>query len=205
MGKLLIVTLCLLLNSECQAQSKEMDITYKHYGRSDGCDGVFEFGDSELMTVDTLPEFELHDSKVKLTGIVYEQDGKTPAKDVIVHIYQTNEEGKYPKKGNETGWAKYHGYIRGWVQTDSDGRYTFYTFKPGSYGSGAAHIHMTVLEPDGKYYYVDDINFDDDPNLNLSGDFKKWGGSGIVRLKKDGDLLLAERDIILGLNVENYD
>lgn len=205
MKKLSIVILSVVLNLGCQAQKKETDITYRHYGRCDGCGAVLESGDAKLTPVDTLPEFELHDSQIKLTGVVYEQDGKTPASDVTIHIYQTNEEGRYPKKGNETGWGKNHGYIRGWVQTGSDGRYTFYTFRPGSYGSGAAHIHMAVLEPDGKYYYVDDINFEDDPNLDTEGHFRKWGGSGIVKLKKEGDLLLAERDIVLGLNVENYD
>lgn len=204
MQKLIFLFLLVVLVQACYAQQKD-EIAYRAFGRCDGCEAVFEYRDKKLTSVDTLPDFEKYDPKIKLTGIIYQPDGKTPAPGVILYVYHTNPEGKYPKKGDETGLAKKQGYIRGWVKTDSNGRYTIYTFLPGSYGSGEAHIHTTVLEPNGKYYYIDDFNFEGDPNFNTTLVRKKWGGSGITELREEGDILWGKRDIILGLNVLNYD
>lgn len=154
--------------------------------------------------MDTLPEFKNNEQRIKLTGIIYKSDGKTPARDVILYAYHTDSTGRYPTKGDEEGWGKRHGYIRSWIKTDESGRYTFYTFMPGSYSSNPAHIHAIILEPDGKYYYIDDYNFEGDPNLENHNDDDAKGGSGLVDLKKESDLLVAERDIILGLNVTGY-
>ena len=101
-------------------------------------------------------------------GTVYRQDGRTPAKDVIIYIYHTNTKGIYETNGEETGWAKRHGVYRGWVKTNADGRYDFYTFRPASYPNTtiAQHIHMTVKEPDTNPYYIDDILFSNDPLLS---------------------------------------
>lgn len=173
-------------------------------GPCEGCEAVFEYGKQELQPVDTLPEFENNQPKLKLTGTIYHSDGKTPASDVILYVYHIDRTGRYPVKGNEEGWAKRHGYIRGWIKTDGSGRYNFYTLKPGSYDSNPAHIHATVLEPNGRYYYIDDYNFKGDPNLqNHHDEFQ--GGSGLVELKKEGNMVVAERDIILGLNVPGYE
>lgn len=176
-------------------------------GPCEGCEAVFEFGDRPLSPVDTLYEFEQADEKLKLTGTIYRPDGKTPAAGVILYIYHTNAKGVYPTRGDESGWAKRHGYLRGWIKTASDGKYTFFTQKPGSYGEGPAHIHPTVLEPDGKYYYIDMYVFESDPNLSNSRKNRRnsRGGSGVVELKREGNLLVAKRDIILGLNVPGYE
>lgn len=196
-----LILLCLV--SACQGQEQKEN-NYKLMGRCEGCEAVFEYGNKELQPVDTLPEFENNEPKLKLTGTIYRSDGKTPASDVILYIYHTDKTGKYPTKGNEKGWAKRHGYIRGWIKTDESGIYTFYTFKPGSYSSNPAHIHATILEPNGRYYYIEEYNFIGDPNLQNAHDDNGRGGSGLVELQKKGDLLVAERDIILGLNVPGY-
>lgn len=174
-------------------------------GPCEGCEAVFEYGDLELTQTDTLPGFEEKEPKLKITGTIYKKDGKTPAEDVIMYIYHTNREGVYPTRGDEKGWARRHGYIRGWIKTDADGKYTFYTFKPGSYSSNPAHIHPTILEPNGKYYYIDEIRFKGDPKLdNVRQYIENRGGSGIVEPKKKGELLVVERDIILGKNISDY-
>ncbi|MBZ9731444.1 intradiol ring-cleavage dioxygenase [Salegentibacter sp. JZCK2] len=171
----------------------------------EGCEAVFEYGDKNFKPVDTLPDYEKYDPKLKVTGVIYQSDGKTPAKDVILYLYHTNPEGKYPKKGDETGWARRHGYVRGWIKTGKDGEYTFYTHMPGSYGSNPAHLHPTILEPDGKYYYIDEYHFKSDPLLSENKNFPHRGGDGVVTLQKaEGGGFLVERDIILGLNVPDY-
>jgi protocatechuate 3,4-dioxygenase beta subunit len=173
-------------------------------GPCEGCEAIYEYGDRSLSATDTLPGFEEAAEKLKVTGVIYQSDGETPAEGVIFYIYHTNDEGVYPTRGDETGWGRRHGYIRGWIQTDADGKYTFYTSKPGSYSRNPAHIHPTILEPNGKYYYIDEYLFKGDQNLRgHSGSGR--GGSGVVELKKDDDILVAERDIILGLNVPGYE
>lgn len=173
-------------------------------GSCEGCEAVFEYGDRPLSPVDTLPGFEEAAEKLKITGTIYQNDGKTPAENVILYIHQTNADGVYPTRGNESGWARRHGYIRGWIKTGSDGKYRFYTQKPGSYSENPAHIHPTVLEPNGKYYYIDMYVFEDDPNLSRSRNNPR-GGSGVLTVKREGNLLVAERDIILGLHVPDYE
>jgi protocatechuate 3,4-dioxygenase beta subunit len=181
-------------------------------GPCEGCEAVFEFGEQDLSPVDTLPDFDDHGPKLKVTGTIYKPDGKTPAANVIMYVYHTNQEGVYPTRGNETGWAKRHGYIRGWIKTDSDGRYTFYTLKPGTYPSRStpAHIHPVILEPNGKYYWLDSYFFEDDPLLTKefiesSSEAPRGGHSGIMKLKEGRDFLVLKRDIILGKNIDGYE
>ena len=114
-----------------------------------------------------------------------------------------------PSKGGETGWAKRHGYIRGWIKTGADGTYTFYTTMPGAYPerNAAAHIHPTILEPDGKYYWVDEYLFKGDPLLTVqqtSAASARGGNGAVITLEKQGNLLVAKRDFVLGKNVPGY-
>ena len=110
----------------------------------------------------------------------------------------------------ETGWARRHGYIRGWARTDSSGEYSFYTLKPGTYPNRTqpAHIQLTILEPDGRYYSLGSYFFEDDPMLTekeRSPSSPRGGHSGVIKLTEDDDLLVGTRDIILGLNIPGYE
>lgn len=204
--KLYLLIFFTLASGVTCAQSQSSSIVG---GPCEGCEAALDYGSKELSAIDTLPNFERHSQKMKIQGTVYKQDGKTPAKDVIIYIYQTNQEGVYEKKGDETGFASYHGIYRGWVKTNELGHYAFYTFKPGSYPgrTQAAHVHFTIKEPDKNEYYIDAIEFADDPLLSEADRERKnpRGGNGIIELRKKGDLLIAERDIILGLNIPNYE
>lgn len=177
-------------------------------GPCEGCEAIHEYGNKMLLTVDTLPKFEETSPKLKISGVVYQSDGETPADNVILYIYHTNRKGIYETQGNEKGWARRHGFIRGWIKTDRDGRYTFYTFRPASYPNRRApeHIHITVKEPNKLEYYIDDFMFEDDPLLTTTerNSRPQRGGSGIVNLISKNGILTIERDIILGLNIPNY-
>ncbi|MEX0844385.1 MAG: hypothetical protein WD022_03855 [Balneolaceae bacterium] len=176
-------------------------------GSCEGCEAVFEYGDRELTSVDTLPGFHENEPKIKISGTIYKPDGKTPAEGVILYVYHTNREGEYATLGNETGWARRHGYIRTWLKTGADGRYTFYTNQPGTYSRNAAHIHPIILEPNGNYYWLGSYLFEGDPNLSrrqLNQQNPRGGSDGILKLQKKGTLLIGERDIILGRNVSGY-
>ncbi|MBK6265106.1 intradiol ring-cleavage dioxygenase [Marivirga sp. S37H4] len=188
----------------CNAQSSKIV-----GGPCEGCEAIDEYGDKKLTATDTLPEFKNNEPKLKITGTVFEKDGETAAENVVLYIYHTNREGIYEKKGNEKGWAKRHGFIRGWVKTEKDGKYTFYTFRPAAYpgGSEPEHIHIIVKEPGKNEYYLDDYLFDDDPILSRENREKSRGrgGSGIMKPKEENGILTIERNIILGKNIPNYE
>lgn len=209
MKTILFSIVTILFISSCANSQEKNNYTPRLVGGPcEGCEAVFEYGDRVLTAVDTLPDFNDEGPRMKVTGTIYQNDGNTPASDVILYIYHTNQEGIYPKKGDETGWARRHGYIRGWIKTGGDGKYTFYTLKPATYPSRSApaHIHPIVLEPDGKYYYLSSYFFQGDPLLKESETTPEVpkGGSGLVTLKNQGNMLICERDIILGKNVSGY-
>ncbi len=178
-------------------------------GPCEGCEAIFEYGNKELHSIDTLPDFNNEGLKIKVTGTLYQKDGKTPAEGVILYIYHTDQNGIYATKGGETGWAKRHGYIRGWIKTGEDGKYTFYTLKPGRYpgGSTPAHIHPTILEPNGKYYWLNSYHFEGDilVEKGIYSAAPRGGSLGTLTLRKEGNLWVGERDFILGKNIPDYE
>ncbi len=144
---------------------------------------------------------------LRITGTVYESDGQTPARNVLMYFYQTNARGYYAKLGTEprTTHAWWHGYCRGWLRTDEQGRYQLTTIKPGAYPGETipAHIHFYVKAPSQRTcYYLSDFVFAGDPfltesywyKLEQSDGFLRYGG---VRLTALNDTLVGQRDIHL--------
>jgi len=205
----LVLSILSLLISCVKSQNEENYIPRLVGGPCEGCEAVFEYGDRLLSPIDTLPGFFGDGVKIKVSGTIYQNDGRTPAEGVIMYLYQTDQSGVYTTRGDEEGWAKRHGYIRGWIKTGKDGKYAFYTLKPGTYPdrSEPAHIHPTILEPDGKYYWLGGFHFQGDPLLTekeTSPTSPRGGSIGLLVLKKEGELWLANQDIILGKNISNY-
>lgn len=179
-------------------------------GGCDGCELMYIGMPANINAVDTSAGWAEKGQKLLVTGTVFKLDGKTPAPNVIIYYWQTDNNGYYsPKKGMDEK-AKIHGHIRGWIKTDENGKYSIYTIRPAPYPNDVlpAHIHLSIKEPDVKNeYYPDDINFDDDKLLIPY--FKKYpqenrGGSGVVRILLEDDIQIAEHDIVLGLNIPNY-
>lgn len=177
-------------------------------GPCEGCEAIYEYGDRELTSEVTLPDYDKEEPKFHISGTIYKSDGTTPAKDVILYVYHTNATGIYPSTGKEKDWSRRHGYIRGWIKTGVDGRYSIKTFRPASYPSTTitAHIHPTIKEPGINEYYIDEFLFNDDPYLTESERRRqqKRGGSGILDVEIKEGVQYANRDIILGLNIPNY-
>ena len=99
-----IFIFCLMTG--CRSQDKDKKAASpKLVGRCEGCEAIFEYGTKELAPVDTLPDFKDDGPKLKVTGIIYQQNGKTPAAGVVLYIYHTDQTGVYPTRGVETGWA----------------------------------------------------------------------------------------------------
>lgn len=128
------LTLCVGITGCAQRTTKaDTEPLYKNVGGGcEGCEAIYEapLPFSKLPWSDTLPDFNEAGPKIKITGTVYRHDGKTPAADVVLYVYHTNQKGYYEARANATGWARRNGYIRGWVKTDRNGRYQFFTLKP---------------------------------------------------------------------------
>jgi len=209
MAELLKIFILTVLISSC-GTSQNQDKPELVGGPCEGCEAIFEYGDRKLTAIDTLPDFYEKGIKIKVSGTIYQNDGKTPAKDVILYVYHTDQYGIYPTKGGEKGWAKRHGYIRGWIKTGNDGKYAFFTLKPEAYPDRTtpAHIHPTILEPNGKYYWLGSYHFEGDPLLTekeMSIDLPRGGNTGLLKLNKEEDLWIGTRNFILGKNIPDYD
>lgn len=140
--------------------------------------------------------------RIKINGIVYQSDMQTPASGVILYFYHTNIQGVYPKNGNETGNGARHGYLRGWIKTDSDGAYSFETIKPEPYPGRTvpAHIHITVKESNKDEYWIKDYFFEDDKLLTAkdrNNVIENGKFNHVISFSKQGSMLIGNRDIKL--------
>lgn len=192
--------------SNSQEQKSPNQTEHQLLGSCEGCEGVFEYGDKLLNNVDTLSAFrEYPNERIKISGTIFHRNENKPAANVILYIYSANPSGIYPKKDDAKGWAKRHGYNRGWIKTDESGSYTFYTARPGSHNDNPIHIHPIVLEPDGRYYWIDSYHFKSDPLLSKTSGNNDRGGNGIVEAQsREGSIPTFRRDIILGKNIPDY-
>ena len=192
------------------SENKQMTTQELVGGGCDGCELMYVGMPNIISSVDTSPGWNEKGQKLIVTGTVFHLDGKTPAPNVIIYYWHTDNNGYYSPKIGMDEKAKRHGHIRGWVKTDSNGKYTIKTIRPAPYPNDVlpAHIHLSIKEPDIETeYYTDEINFDDDKLLIPH--FKRYpqenrGGSGVVRILLKDSLQIAEHDIILGLNIPNY-
>jgi protocatechuate 3,4-dioxygenase, beta subunit len=203
----LLLLACLCGCSQTASQSK----TRTHVGgQCEGCEAIHEspVPFDSLGNLCWLPDWKEPGKKIAINGTVYKADGKTPAPGVIIYLYHTDQKGVYPTKGNEKGWAKRHGYLRGWMKTDENGSYKFFTLWPAPYPGGSipAHIHVTIKEPGMNEYWIDEFLFEGDPFLTDKERQSQTqrGGSGIVKMKDVGQMFKSERNIYLGKNIPDY-
>ncbi|WP_339624276.1 hypothetical protein [uncultured Winogradskyella sp.] len=166
---------------------------------SENLSPLYDRLDSQLSNTDTIPDFRSKTNKLKLTGTIYKSDGVTPAKDVILFIEQPDEDGDFDLRRSGKDRYVFH---RSWVKTDSDGKYTFYTFVPGNdrrYNQ-LQQIFPVIKEPTKKEYEIETYLFNDDPLLTKRCRKRIVKKSNITRIlepKSLDGLLVAQRDIIL--------
>jgi len=198
-----------LIFTSCKGQSTKNESKLVG-GPCEDCEAALDYKllNLNLKSVDSLPGYSKTNPKLKISGTVYKSDGKTPAENVILYIYHTSRDSIYEPSKNPIAWERRHGKYRGWLKTNSQGEYTFYTFRPTPYPQvqESEHIHMYVKEPDKIPYYIDNYIFLDDPTLKQEDINKqmKRGGSGLINLTEQNGILVGQRDLILGLNIPNY-
>jgi protocatechuate 3,4-dioxygenase, beta subunit len=178
-------------------------------GGCDGCELMYIGMPTNFSSVDTSAGWAEKGQKLLVTGKILKMDGKTPASDVILYYWHTDNSGYYTPAKEMDEKAKRHGHIRGWVKTDAQGNYSIYTIKPAPYPNDniPAHIHIAIKEPTiQNEYYLDEFVFDEDTLLTSEKRkvLENRGGSGILRVLLSGNVQIAEHNIILGLHIPNY-
>lgn len=207
---LLVVFISFQALSGCsQGNSQKEKNQIKVGGDCEGCEVIYEspVPFEKLNWIDTLPDFNEAGKKLIVSGTVFNLQGK-PAKDVIIYIYHTDQNGNYDNRNNEKGYAGRNGYIKGWMKTNEKGQYKFLTLKPVSYpnSKNPAHIHPIIKEPNTSDYWIDEFVFDDDPFLTSQElkNFQNRGGTGVLHTEERNGVLYAERNIYLGKNIPGY-
>jgi protocatechuate 3,4-dioxygenase beta subunit len=178
----------------------------------EGCAAVFEGRPEKLTSTARIAPVGEPGEPMVIKGVVTDA-AKRPVAGVIVYAYQTNAQGRYPSTEEHRRTAKHrHGMLRGFAQTDAQGRYAFETIRPASYpgdNTPPQHVHMSLVEPRRCYYYIDDLLFSDDPKL--TPEVRKRmdggrGGSGVGAPVKDkAGTWSVRRDIVLGEKITGYD
>lgn len=188
---------CLISFSTLTAQefaSTSNDIPLNHKKRH----AIYDYSEKQLNNTDTIPDFSAKSEKLKITGTIYKSDGKTPASNVILFVHQPDENGNYALKRDEN--RKRYIHHRGWVKTNADGQYTFYTFIPGKFlrSKELKQIHRSIKEPGKPEYEITSFFFDDDPLLpDLTLACRAKAVMSMLKLDKKENMYVASKDIVL--------
>jgi protocatechuate 3,4-dioxygenase, beta subunit len=203
----LLLLMCSLVLFESCAQSAKRPERFVG-GPCEDCELMLEGMPESLSWKTAIADANEPGEPMILSGVIFQQDGKTPASNVILYVYHTDARGKYSPATAQQN-ARRHGHLRGWMKTDENGRYEFKTIRPGSYpnSNNPQHIHPIIKEANVSLYWIDEYLFEDDPLLSAKERERqqKRGGSGVIQLTKNSEgVWIGKRDIILGLNVPGY-
>lgn len=167
-------------------------------GACEGCDWVFDGLSPSLASRARIAPAGEPGSPMTIEGVVSTPGGK-PAANVVVYAYHTDAGGLYPPAANR------HGRLRGWALTDAEGQYRFDTIRPGAYPGRQVpeHVHMHVIEAGIGTYYIDNLEFLDDPLLTTRRTDGR-AGNGLSMPTRVAGIWQARRDIALGRNIPGY-
>ena len=201
--KRLLITAALAALTACSATGSAQERSARaDLYLCEGCEAAHERDPASLGWRTHIAGESEPGERMVVRGTVYQTDGATPAPGVIIYMHQTNAAGAYAGGSNESEWSRRHGRLRGWAKTDRTGLYEFATVKPAPYPGHTepAHVHLTVLEPARRPYYIDDVVFAGE--FRVDAEYRRSreerGGSGIVSLARAPDgTWIAERDVIL--------
>lgn len=194
---LLFCFICFFSTSSVIAQERASasdEVPYNYKKRSP----IYDYSELQLNNTDTIADFESKPDKLRISGTIYLSDKKTPAKDVLLYVFQPDEDGNYEMKKDDKN--KRYVHHRGWIKTDADGRYTFYTFMPGKFQrtKELKQIHRIIKEPGKPEYELSAFFFNDDPLIpELTLACRAKAVQSMLRLEKEGTMYVATKDIIL--------
>lgn len=186
---------CVCFTATAQSNSRFEDVLTDDYKKRSA---LYDYTEAKLNNTDTIPDFETKAQKLKITGTIYQSDGITPAKDVILYICQADEKGNFQLKRDSK--KKRYVHHRAWIKTDADGKYTFYTFMPGKLlrTQELKQILRTIKEPGKPEQELAPFFFDDDPLIaELTLACRADAAKSMLRLEEKDGMLVGTRDIRL--------
>lgn len=214
-ARLLLLALSMTMTGGCSAQA---DATPSDPTREvpligmpcEGCEAAFDGLPATVPTRLVLAGADEAGERMQIDGQVTDADG-SPRAGVLLYVHQTDHTGRYPAHADPAGLgraARLHGRLRGWVCSDADGRYRIDTIRPGSYPGETIpeHVHMQVIEPGCFTYFIDDLQFRDDPKLTdrVVQRQRDLGGSGLASPEQTATGWSVRRDVVLGRNIPNH-
>ena len=197
---LLLVCFNLLSYSQETTQSNN-NVALNYLERS----AIYDYTETRINNIDTIPDYNSKHNKLKISGTIYESDGITPAKNVILYIEQANDSGDFELKENK---GKRYVHHSAWVKTDANGRYTFFTFIPGNDRKFKLlkQLFPIIKAPSEAEYALESFLFEDDPLLTKTCRKrldKKGDATRILEPKLENDMFVVEKDIILKSSKSN--
>ena len=145
-------------------------------------EGPFYRGGSPLRSV-----IETDGERLTISGrVLKSSDCSSPVVNATLDLWHCSAQGIYDNEGYK---------CRGMVKTDSQGRYTFQTIFPPSYGSRPRHIHFKVRAT-GFSELTSQIYFRGDPHIQK--DFARNAeATRVISLSKNKNQLFGNFDIYI--------
>ena len=147
--------------------------------------------------------------RIVVAGRVLDEDGK-PLPNTLLEVWQANAAGRYIHK-NDQHDAPLDPNFRGSGRcvTDADGRYRFYSIKPGAYPWGnhpngwrPNHIHFSLFGPSFVTRLVTQMYFPGDPLLDLDPIYKSSPEGRRELMVSKFDLDVTEPEFALGYSFD---
>jgi protocatechuate 3,4-dioxygenase beta subunit len=151
---------------------------------------------SGTITGDSLTSFKMLTAdnepgeKIIVTGRVIDIETGKPVPGAVVYAYHTDKNGIYSDEGSRNP------RIKGWLKTDTEGKFTIKSVIPGSYpdSRNPAHIHFEV-EKEGYTKLYGELLFEGDPYI--TDEYRNAKGFVVGALKRDGDIASCEFDLMI--------
>ncbi len=143
--------------------------------------------------------------RIVVTGRVVDENGK-PVPNTLIELWQANAAGRYIHVNDQHNAPIDQNFLgSGRCVTDSDGRYKFYTVKPGAYpwanSANAwrpAHIHYSLFGPTIATRLVTQLFFPGDPLLAFDPIFNSVPAGARDRLVSKFSIDVTEPGFALG-------
>ncbi len=143
--------------------------------------------------------------RIVVTGRVLDEAGR-PVPDTLIEIWQANAAGRYIHEADQHDAPLDPNFFGGGrCATDSDGRYRFYSIKPGAYPWGnhdnawrPNHIHFSLFGPTFATRLITQMYFPGDPLLDLDPIFLGTPEAARGRLVSQFDIGATESGFALG-------
>lgn len=164
--------------------------------------------DSDL-TVNGRRNGEPLGQRIVVTGRITDERDR-PVGNTLVELWQANAAGRYVHKVDQHDAPLDPNFLGGGrCMTDSDGRYRFYTIKPGSYPWGnhsnawrPRHIHFSLFGTHIASRLVTQMYFPGDPLLKHDPIFQSVPEKSRQLLIADFDLDVTEEGFALGYSFD---